>query len=137
MEKGLQFLFNAHILLLQHFLPIHHLQLPEPILPFHLYNSLMGLAKESLQVGGDPAEKEEAESSSGYPAVGRGSELVDLGTDSEPEALILVDKLREHLKELPKAHIATLRYIVRHLRRSVITPVLSSNNGEIKYRLTH
>uniref|UniRef100_A0A3Q4I7H7 Rho-GAP domain-containing protein n=1 Tax=Neolamprologus brichardi TaxID=32507 RepID=A0A3Q4I7H7_NEOBR len=48
-------------------------QLPEPIMPFHLYNKLMGLAKESL--------------------------------------------LRELLKELPKPNIATLRYIVRHLRR--------------------
>uniref|UniRef100_A0A672ZN72 Rho GTPase activating protein 45b n=1 Tax=Sphaeramia orbicularis TaxID=375764 RepID=A0A672ZN72_9TELE len=31
--------------------------------------------------------------------------------------LVLVDKLKELLKELPKANIATLRYIVRHLRR--------------------
>uniref|UniRef100_A0A3Q4N916 Rho-GAP domain-containing protein n=1 Tax=Neolamprologus brichardi TaxID=32507 RepID=A0A3Q4N916_NEOBR len=46
-------------------------QLPEPIMPFHLYNKLMGL-------------------------------------DSD---------LRELLKELPKPNIATLRYIVRHLRR--------------------
>uniref|UniRef100_A0AAX7UAK7 Rho GTPase activating protein 45b n=1 Tax=Astatotilapia calliptera TaxID=8154 RepID=A0AAX7UAK7_ASTCA len=70
-------------------------QLPEPIMPFHLYNKLMGLAKESL----------------------RGPELVDLGPDTDPEVLVLVDSLRELLKELPKPNIATLRYIVRHLRR--------------------
>ncbi|KAM9848320.1 rho GTPase-activating protein 45 isoform 2-T2 [Aulostomus maculatus] len=90
-------------------------QLPEPIMPFRLYNSLMGLAKESLQSEGDPAEGEE--SSGSHQGTGRGSELVDLGPDTEPEVLVLVDKLRELLKELPKANIATLRYLVRHLRR--------------------
>uniref|UniRef100_A0A8C2X452 Rho GTPase activating protein 45 n=1 Tax=Cyclopterus lumpus TaxID=8103 RepID=A0A8C2X452_CYCLU len=74
-------------------------QLPEPIMLFRLYNRLMGLAKESLQ--------------------GEGPELVDLGPDTYPEALVLVDKLKELLKELPKANIATLRYIIRHLRRIV------------------
>uniref|UniRef100_A0A8C2X0T7 Rho GTPase activating protein 45 n=1 Tax=Cyclopterus lumpus TaxID=8103 RepID=A0A8C2X0T7_CYCLU len=68
-------------------------QLPEPIMLFRLYNRLMGLAKESLQG--------EAESPEGE------------------EALVLVDKLKELLKELPKANIATLRYIIRHLRRIV------------------
>uniref|UniRef100_A0AAQ6IDR2 Rho GTPase activating protein 45b n=1 Tax=Anabas testudineus TaxID=64144 RepID=A0AAQ6IDR2_ANATE len=81
-------------------------QLPEPIMPFHLYNSLMGLAKESLQGDGD-ALAGEAE----------GPELVDLGPDTDPEILVLVDKLKERLKELPKANLATLRYIVRHLRK--------------------
>uniref|UniRef100_A0A671U4Q8 Rho GTPase activating protein 45 n=1 Tax=Sparus aurata TaxID=8175 RepID=A0A671U4Q8_SPAAU len=66
-------------------------QLPEPIMPFRLYNNLMGLAKESLQ---SEAETPEGE-----------------------EILVLVDKLKELLKDLPKANIATLRYIVRHLRR--------------------
>uniref|UniRef100_A0A7N6BCV4 Rho GTPase activating protein 45b n=1 Tax=Anabas testudineus TaxID=64144 RepID=A0A7N6BCV4_ANATE len=70
-------------------------QLPEPIMPFHLYNSLMGLAKESLQGDGD-ALAGEAESN---------------------KILVLVDKLKERLKELPKANLATLRYIVRHLRK--------------------
>ncbi|XP_069006212.1 rho GTPase-activating protein 45 isoform X2 [Embiotoca jacksoni] len=90
-------------------------QLPEPILPFHLYNRLMGLAKESLQSEGDAAGAEE--SSSTNPAVGRGPELVDLGPDTQPDVLVLVDNLKELLKELPKANIATLRYITRHLRR--------------------
>uniref|UniRef100_A0A667YY64 Rho GTPase activating protein 45 n=1 Tax=Myripristis murdjan TaxID=586833 RepID=A0A667YY64_9TELE len=71
-------------------------QLPEPIMPFRLYHSLMGLAKESLHSEGDSPEGEEAEST---------------------EVLVLVDKLKELLKELPKANIATLRYIIRHLRR--------------------
>lgn len=84
-------------------------------MPFRMYNSLMGLAKESLHSEGETPE-EEGESS---PAVAKGPELVDLGPDTEPEVLNLVGKLREHLQELPKANIATLRYLVRHLRRSV------------------
>ncbi|XP_036971938.1 rho GTPase-activating protein 45 isoform X1 [Acanthopagrus latus] len=92
-------------------------QLPEPIMPFRLYNSLMGLAKESLQSEAETPEGEEAESNSTIPGVGKNPELVDLGPDTDPEILVLVDKLKELLKELPKANIATLRYIVRHLRR--------------------
>lgn len=74
-------------------------------MPFRLYNSLMGLAKESLQTEGGEA------------GTGKGPELVDLGPDTEPAVLAVVDRLRELVKELPKANIATLRYIVRHLRR--------------------
>ncbi|XP_035997273.1 rho GTPase-activating protein 45 [Fundulus heteroclitus] len=92
-------------------------QLPEPIMPFRLYNTLMGLAKESLQSEGDTAEGEEAESSGTNPAVVRGPELVDLGTETDPEILVLVDSLKELVKELPKPNFATLRYIIRHLRR--------------------
>ncbi|XP_057698004.1 rho GTPase-activating protein 45 isoform X2 [Corythoichthys intestinalis] len=84
-------------------------QLPEPILPFHLYNSLVGSAKESAQ-----ADTEDPDGSS---ATGRGAQLVDLGAETEPETLVLVDKLKELLKELPKANMATLRYLIRHLRR--------------------
>ncbi|XP_019752580.1 minor histocompatibility protein HA-1 isoform X3 [Hippocampus comes] len=86
-------------------------QLPEPILPFHIYNNLVGLAKESVQADAEPDEP------GGPPAVGRGAQLVDLGPETEPETLVLVDKLRELLKELPKANMATLRYLIRHLRR--------------------
>ncbi|XP_047198829.1 rho GTPase-activating protein 45 isoform X1 [Hippoglossus stenolepis] len=92
-------------------------QLPEPIMLFRLYNSLMGLAKESLQSESETPEREEAEPSSVNSAGGRGPELVDLGPDTNPDILVLVDKLKELLKELPKANIATLRYIIRHLRR--------------------
>ncbi|XP_010777034.1 LOW QUALITY PROTEIN: minor histocompatibility protein HA-1 [Notothenia coriiceps] len=92
-------------------------QLPEPIMLFRLYNSLMGLAKESMQGEADTAEGEEVESNSINPAVGKGPELVDLGPNSDPEVLVLVDKLKELLKEPPKANVATLRYIIRHLRR--------------------
>ncbi|XP_020508226.1 rho GTPase-activating protein 45 isoform X1 [Labrus bergylta] len=92
-------------------------QLPEPIMLFRLYNSLMGLAKESLQSEEDSTVGEEAESSSNSPATGKGPELLDLGPDTNPEVLVLVDKLKELLKELPKANICTLRYIIRHLRR--------------------
>ncbi|KAF7664925.1 hypothetical protein LDENG_00162280 [Lucifuga dentata] len=92
-------------------------QLPEPIMPFRLYNSLMGLAKESLHSEGETPDGEEAESSGSSPAVVRGPELVDLGPNTDPEILVLVDKLKQLVKELPKANIATLRYIIRHLRR--------------------
>ncbi|XP_068449158.1 rho GTPase-activating protein 45 isoform X1 [Clinocottus analis] len=95
-------------------------QLPEPIMLFRLYNRLMGLAKESLQGEAETPEGDEAEPSGGggvvvSPAAGKG--LVDLGPDTDPEVLVLVDKLKELLEELPKANIATLRYITRHLRR--------------------
>lgn len=93
-------------------------------MPFRLYNSLMGLAKESLQSETETPEYEEAES---LPAVSKGPELVDLGPETDPEILVLVDKLKELLKELPKANIATLRYIIRHLRRSVFKK--SNRNG--------
>ncbi|KAM8875803.1 rho GTPase-activating protein 45 isoform 2-T2 [Spinachia spinachia] len=92
-------------------------QLPEPIMLFRLYNSLMGLAKESLQGEAEPTEGEEADSHSVSPAGCKGSQLVDMGPDTDPEVLVLVDKLKELLKELPKANVATLRYLIRHLRR--------------------
>ncbi|XP_011472690.1 rho GTPase-activating protein 45 isoform X2 [Oryzias latipes] len=87
-------------------------QLPEPIMPFRLYNTLMGMAKESLH-----GEGEESEPSAINPAVSRGPELIDLGPDTDPDVLALVDSLKEILKELPKANFATLRYIIHHLRR--------------------
>ncbi|XP_070687819.1 rho GTPase-activating protein 45 isoform X2 [Pempheris klunzingeri] len=91
-------------------------QLPEPIMPFRLYNSLMGLAKESLQGEADAPEGQE-EPSSVSTAGAKGPELVDLGPDSDPEVLVMVEKLKELLKDLHKANVATLRYIIRHLRR--------------------
>uniref|UniRef100_A0A672R971 Rho GTPase activating protein 45 n=1 Tax=Sinocyclocheilus grahami TaxID=75366 RepID=A0A672R971_SINGR len=78
-------------------------QLPEPIMPFRMYNDLMGLAKESLN----------SEAGEGV----KSPELVDRGSETEPEVLVLVEKLRELLKRLPPANIATLKYIIRHLRR--------------------
>ncbi|XP_014738428.1 PREDICTED: minor histocompatibility protein HA-1 [Sturnus vulgaris] len=81
-------------------------QLPEPLMPFRLYNELMGLAKESLQ---------------GSEAKGRGGkggpELVDRGADTDQVVLSLVLKLRELLKELPCENMATLQYLLQHLRR--------------------
>ncbi|KAL2089614.1 hypothetical protein ACEWY4_014302 [Coilia grayii] len=81
-------------------------QLPEPIMPFHLYNSLMGLAKESLQAEGPEGGE-----------AGKGPELKDLGPDTNPEVLAMVEKLKEQLSNIPKANHSTLRYIVRHLHR--------------------
>ncbi|NWV15732.1 HMHA1 protein, partial [Ptilonorhynchus violaceus] len=83
-------------------------QLPEPIMPFRLYNELMGLAKESLQGG-------EAKGRSGK----GGPELVDKGADTDLVVLSLVLKLRELLKELPCENMATLQYLLQHLRRIV------------------
>ncbi|XP_053821575.1 rho GTPase-activating protein 45 isoform X1 [Vidua chalybeata] len=81
-------------------------QLPEPLMPFRLYNELMGLAKESLQ--GSEAK--------GHG--GKGSpELVDRGADTNQVVLSLVLKLRELLKELPCENMATLQYLLQHLRR--------------------
>ncbi|NXP90939.1 HMHA1 protein, partial [Passerina amoena] len=81
-------------------------QLPEPLMPFRLYNELMGLAKESLQ---------------GTEAKGRGGkggpELADRGADTDPVVLSLVLKLRELLKELPRENMATLQFLLQHLRR--------------------
>ncbi|NXD31473.1 HMHA1 protein, partial [Spelaeornis formosus] len=81
-------------------------QLPEPLMPFRLYNELMGLAKESLQGG-------EAKGRSGK----GGPELVDRGADTEQVVLSLVLKLKELLKELPCENMATLQYLLQHLRR--------------------
>uniref|UniRef100_A0A8B9RCC1 Rho GTPase-activating protein 45-like n=1 Tax=Astyanax mexicanus TaxID=7994 RepID=A0A8B9RCC1_ASTMX len=81
-------------------------QLPEPIMPFRLYNSLMGLAKESLAlVGPEGAE------------AGKGPDLVDLGLETDPKLMTLVHRMKELIADLPKANITTLRYISRHLRR--------------------
>ncbi|XP_061097329.1 LOW QUALITY PROTEIN: rho GTPase-activating protein 45-like [Conger conger] len=79
-------------------------QLPEPIMPFRMYNDLMGVAKESLRAepGGE---------------AGKGAELVDRGAQTDAEVLTLVQKLGELVKGLPPASVATLRYITRHLRR--------------------
>uniref|UniRef100_A0AAQ4QS68 Rho GTPase activating protein 45b n=1 Tax=Gasterosteus aculeatus aculeatus TaxID=481459 RepID=A0AAQ4QS68_GASAC len=69
-------------------------QLPEPIMLFRMYNCLMGLAKESLHGEAETPEGEESH-----------------------RVLVLVEKLKELLKDLPKANIATLRYLIRHLRK--------------------
>ncbi|KAH0625758.1 hypothetical protein JD844_033978 [Phrynosoma platyrhinos] len=83
-------------------------QLPEPILPFRMYNSLMGLAKESLQGG-----------SEGGKATKSVAEMVDKGAETEKAVLVLVSKLRELLKELPPENLATIKFIVQHLKRIV------------------
>ncbi|NXO02367.1 HMHA1 protein, partial [Rhinopomastus cyanomelas] len=83
-------------------------QLPEPILPFRLYNELMGLAKESLQGG-----EAKGRSSKGGP------ELLDKGADTDKVVLNLVLKLKELLKELPRENRATLHGVLQHLRRIV------------------
>ncbi|NWI64027.1 HMHA1 protein, partial [Todus mexicanus] len=81
-------------------------QLPEPIMPFRMYNELMGLAKESLQGG-------EAKGRSGK----GGPELVDKGADTDKVVVNLVLKLKELLKELPRENMATLQFLLQHLRR--------------------
>ncbi|XP_026720724.1 rho GTPase-activating protein 45, partial [Athene cunicularia] len=83
-------------------------QLPEPIMPFRMYNELMGLAKESLQGS-------EAKGKSGK----GGPELADKGADTDKVVVNLVLKLKELLKELPWENMATLQYLLQHLRRIV------------------
>nr|XP_056700558.1 rho GTPase-activating protein 45 [Euleptes europaea] len=82
-------------------------QLPEPILPFRTYNSLMGAAKESLQGG--------AEGKAAKNVV----ELVDKGAETDQAVVTLVTKLKELLCHLPRENLATLKYIVQHLSRIV------------------
>ncbi|XP_063003317.1 rho GTPase-activating protein 45 isoform X2 [Elgaria multicarinata webbii] len=82
-------------------------QLPEPIMPFRMYNSLMGLAKESLQGG--------PEGKAGKSV----AQMVDKGAETEKVVATLVTKLRELLKELPPENLATLKYIMQHLRSIV------------------
>ncbi|XP_030322048.1 rho GTPase-activating protein 45 isoform X3 [Calypte anna] len=83
-------------------------QLPEPLMPFRMYNELMGLAKESLQGG-------EAKGRSGK----GGPELVDKGADTDKVVVSLVLKLKELLRDLPWENMATLQYLLQHLRRIV------------------
>ncbi|XP_058019314.1 rho GTPase-activating protein 45 isoform X4 [Ahaetulla prasina] len=79
-------------------------QLPEPIMPFRMYNSLMGLAKETLQSRSDSR----AGRSTGEP--------VDASSESEKA---MVTKLKELLKELPAKNFATLKCITQHLKRII------------------
>ncbi|KFV77652.1 Minor histocompatibility protein HA-1, partial [Struthio camelus australis] len=84
-------------------------QLPEPIMPFRMYNEFMGLAKESLQGSGEAKGK----NGKGVP------ELVDKGAETDKVVVTLVLKLKELLKELPWENMATLQYLLQHLRRIV------------------
>ncbi|XP_051495791.1 LOW QUALITY PROTEIN: rho GTPase-activating protein 45 [Apus apus] len=83
-------------------------QLPEPIMPFRMYNELMGLAKESLQGG-----EAKAKGGKGGPA------LVDKGADTDKVVVNLVLRLKELLRDLPWENMATLQYLLQHLRRIV------------------
>lgn len=79
-------------------------QLPEPLISFRLYHELVGLAKDSL--------KAEAEAK----AASRGRQD---GSESEAAAAVMVGRLRELLRDLPAENLATLQYLLRHLRRIV------------------
>ncbi|EHB16946.1 Minor histocompatibility protein HA-1 [Heterocephalus glaber] len=80
-------------------------QLPEPLISFRLYHELVGLAKDSL--------KAEAEAK----AASRGARQD--GSESEAAAMAMAGRLRELLRDLPPENQATLRYLLRHLRRIV------------------
>ncbi|KAM4707697.1 rho GTPase-activating protein 45 isoform 2-T2 [Discoglossus pictus] len=86
---------------LSNVLKLYLRQLPEPLMPFRLYNGLMGLAKESLR--GTEA--------------GKGPRMEDKGPDMEPEVMAMVYRLMELLKELPPENRATLQYLVQHMCR--------------------
>uniref|UniRef100_A0A8C5LLR9 Rho GTPase activating protein 45 n=1 Tax=Leptobrachium leishanense TaxID=445787 RepID=A0A8C5LLR9_9ANUR len=86
---------------LSNVLKLYLRQLPEPLMPFRMYNSLMGLAKESLR-GTD---------------AGKGPKLQDKGPDTEPEIMALVMRLKELLQELPMENWTTLQYLMQHLCR--------------------
>ncbi|KAM6465819.1 rho GTPase-activating protein 45 isoform 2-T2 [Liasis olivaceus] len=79
-------------------------QLPEPVMPFRMYNSLMGLAKETLQGRSDSR-------------AGRGTgDPVDRSSEMEK---VVVTKLKELLKDLPPKNFATLKCIMQHLKRII------------------
>ncbi|XP_053153133.1 rho GTPase-activating protein 45 isoform X2 [Hemicordylus capensis] len=82
-------------------------QLPEPIMPFRTYNQLMGMAKESLQGGPEGKASKDV------------VEVVDRGAETDKVVVTLVAKLALLLRELPRENLATLKYIVEHLRRIV------------------
>ncbi|XP_075062014.1 rho GTPase-activating protein 45 [Mixophyes fleayi] len=86
---------------LSNVLKLYLRQLPEPIMPFRLYNGLMGLAKESLR-GCD---------------AGKASRLEDKGEETETEIKIMVEKLKELLVDLPHENKVTLQYLIKHLCR--------------------
>ncbi|XP_042833446.1 rho GTPase-activating protein 45 isoform X1 [Panthera tigris] len=79
-------------------------QLPEPLISFRLYHELVGLAKDSLK-----AEAEAKAASRGRPDA----------AESEAAAVAMAGRLRERLQGLPPENRATLRYLLRHLRRIV------------------
>ncbi|XP_072260897.1 rho GTPase-activating protein 45 isoform X3 [Pyxicephalus adspersus] len=86
---------------LSNVLKLYLRQLPEPLMPFRLYNGLMGLAKESLR-GCE---------------TGKPSRLENKGPDTEPEVQVMVEKLKELLQELPQENKVTLQYLIEHLCR--------------------
>ncbi|XP_063770429.1 LOW QUALITY PROTEIN: rho GTPase-activating protein 45 [Pseudophryne corroboree] len=86
---------------LSNVLKLYLRQLPEPLMPFRLYNGLMGLAKESLR-GCEP---------------GKASRLEDKGEETVTEIKIMVEKLKELLLDLPHENKVTLQYLIKHLCR--------------------
>ncbi|XP_025148580.3 rho GTPase-activating protein 45 isoform X3 [Bubalus bubalis] len=79
-------------------------QLPEPLISFRFYHELVGMAKDSLK-----AEAEAKAASRGRPDA----------TEREAAAMVMASRLRELLRDLPRENWATLRYLMRHLRRIV------------------
>ncbi|XP_010842944.1 PREDICTED: minor histocompatibility protein HA-1 [Bison bison bison] len=79
-------------------------QLPEPLISFRFYHELVGMAKDSLK-----AEAEAKAASRGRPDA----------TEREAAAMAMASRLRELLRDLPRDNWATLRYLMRHLRRIV------------------
>ncbi|KAM3938819.1 rho GTPase-activating protein 45 isoform 2-T2 [Leptodactylus fuscus] len=86
---------------LSNVLKLYLRQLPEPLMPFRLYNGLMGLAKESLRDS----------------ETGKASRLENKGAETEPEVLAMVERLKELLQDLPFENRVTLQYLVKHLCR--------------------
>ncbi|XP_069818501.1 rho GTPase-activating protein 45 isoform X2 [Dendropsophus ebraccatus] len=86
---------------LSNVLKLYLRQLPEPLMPFRLYNGLMGLAKESLR---------DCET-------GKASRLEDKGAETETEVLAMVERLKGLLQDLPPENKVTLQYLIKHLCR--------------------
>ncbi|XP_044531426.1 rho GTPase-activating protein 29-like [Gracilinanus agilis] len=86
---------NAHDI--SNVLKLYLRQLPEPLFLFHLYDELIGLAKESKMMAEDPKE----------PRVEGGG--ADLST--------ILKKLRDCLHKLPDPNYATAKFLLGHLHR--------------------
>ncbi|XP_030075316.1 rho GTPase-activating protein 45 isoform X2 [Microcaecilia unicolor] len=87
---------------LSNVLKLYLRQLPEPIMLFRFYNDLMGLAKESLQ---------------DVDGAGKSLKVVDQGPETDTQLLSVVLKLKDLIQELPAENLATLQYIIQHLKR--------------------
>ncbi|XP_066547994.1 rho GTPase-activating protein 29 isoform X1 [Amia ocellicauda] len=79
-------------------------QLPEPLILFRLYNEFIGLAKESQNIISD-----EVDSTPNSPVTEKPHVNIELNR--------VIFKIKDLLRQLPRAHYKTLQYLIGHLHR--------------------